>query len=159
MYRIGFSKDIHKLAPSIPLMLAGVNIPSPFGPVAHSDGDVILHVVSEAILGALALGDLGTHFPDTIRKTKGMASTVIVEGVMKMMKEHNYRVHNVDVMVMLEEPKLGDYISILRTNLAYLLEIDVSQVSIKASTNEGLDSVGNKEAIVAYASILLKKVD
>jgi len=156
--RVGFSKDIHRLQKGIPLMLAGVNIPSQLGPVAHSDGDVILHSVSEAILGALALGDLGAHFPDSIRKTKGMRSTVIVDGVMKMMKAQNYCVNNVDVFVSLEEPKLAPYIGILKANLAYLLEIDVKFVSIKAGTNEGLDAVGRKEAIEAYANVSLVKI-
>ena len=155
MIKIGFSKDIHRLEKGITLMLAAVNIPSPHGPIAHSDGDVILHAVSEAILGALALGDLGAHFPPSIRKTKGMASTVIIEGVMKMMKAEGFHVSNVDVFVSLEEPKLAPHIMVLRQNLSYLLETDVKNVSIKAGTNEGLDSVGRKEAIEATATVLL----
>ena len=154
--RIGFSKDIHRLEEGITLMLGGVNIPSLVGPVAHSDGDVILHAISEAILGALAKGDLGTHFPDTIRKTKGMSSTVIVEGVMKIMEQSQYFVNNVDVFVSLEEPKIGHLAEIIQANVAYLLKIKQNQVSIKFGTNEGLGSVGEGKAIVAYAVVLLE---
>ena len=155
--RIGFSKDIHKLENGLTLMLGGVNIPSEIGPIAHSDGDVVLHAVSEAILGALAKGDLGAHFPNTIRKTKGMASTVIVEGVMNIMESEGFHVENVDVFISLENPKIGHLSDTIRTNLAFLLKVENSQVSIKFGTNEGMGPVGAGEAIVAYAVVLLDK--
>ena len=155
--RIGFSKDIHRLEEGIPLMLGGVNVPSLLGPVAHSDGDVVLHVISEAILGALAKGDLGTHFPDTIRRTKGMASSVIVDGVMAIMEKEGYSIGNVDVFVSLERPKIGHLSEIIAANVAYLLKSDNKQVSIKFGTNEELGPVGEGKAIAAYAVVLLVK--
>lgn len=157
MYRIGFSKDIHQLESGKVLMLGGVNIPSLVGPIAHSDGDVVLHAVSEAILGALSLGDLGSHFPNTIRKTKGMSSVIIIEEVMQMMEKEGFVIQNVDIFVSLEEPKLSDYIGIIRANLQHLLKTELKNISLKAGTNEGLDSVGQGKAIEAYSVVLLRK--
>ena len=157
-YRVGYSKDIHRLVENRKLIIAGVVIPFELGELAHSDGDVLYHALAESILGALALGDLGKHFPDTSKDTLDMDSSLIVKEVVKMMKEKGYQVNNVDIFVSLEKPKLKDYIAQMRNNVASLLEISVDQVSIKAGTNEGCGEVGKGEAIEATSMIMLKKV-
>lgn len=155
-YRVGFSKDIHKLVENRKLIIAGVVIPFDKGELAHSDGDVLYHALAESILGALALGDLGKHFPDTSKDTLDMDSSLIVKAVVKMMKERGYQVNNVDIFVSLEKPKLKDYIEEIRKNVASLLEVNLDQVSIKAGTNEGCGEVGRGEAIEATSMIMLK---
>lgn len=157
-YRVGFSKDIHRLVENRKLIIAGVEIPYHLGELAHSDGDVLYHALAESILGALALGDLGKHFPDTSSETLNMDSSLIVKEVVKMMKDKGYQVNNVDIFVSLEKPKLKDYIELMRKNVATLLEVSVDQVSIKAGTNEGCGEVGKGEAIEATSMIMLKKV-
>ena len=155
-YRVGFSKDIHKLVENRKLIIAGVVIPFEKGELAHSDGDVLYHALAESILGALALGDLGKHFPDNSEKTLNMDSTIIVSEVVKMMFEKGYEVNNVDLFISLEKPKLKDYIPQMRENVANLLRIDTDRVSIKAGTNEGCGEVGKGEAIEASSIVLLK---
>lgn len=157
-FRVGFSKDIHKLVENRKLIIAGVVIPFDKGELAHSDGDVLYHAVAESILGALALGDLGKHFPDTSEGTKDMNSEIIVAKVVKMMKELEYEVANIDVFVSLEKPKLKDYIEAMRENLARVLNTNIGNVSIKAGTNEGCGEVGKGEAIEATSMVLLKKI-
>ena len=157
-YRVGFSKDIHRLVENRKLIIAGVEIPYHLGELAHSDGDVLYHALAESILGALALGDLGKHFPDTSSVTLNMDSSLIVKEVVKMMKDKGYQVNNVDIFISLEKPKLKDYIELMRKNVATLLEVNASQVSIKAGTNEGCGEVGKGEAIEATSMIMLKKV-
>lgn len=155
--RIGFSKDIHQLVDNRKLIIGGVIVPFEKGELAHSDGDVLFHALAESILGALALGDLGTHFPDTSEETKDMDSALIVKEVVRMMSELDYEVNNVDIFVSLERPKLKDYIQEMRKNVAKLLMTDISNVSIKAGTNEKLGPVGEGKAIEATSMILLKK--
>lgn len=155
-YRVGFSKDIHKLVENRKLIIAGVVIPFELGELAHSDGDVLYHALAESILGALALGDLGKHFPDTSNDTLDMDSSLIVKEVVKMMKDKGYKVNNVDIFVSLEKPKLKDYIELMRKNVASILEVELNQVSIKAGTNEGCGEVGRGEAIEASSMIMLK---
>lgn len=154
--RIGFASDIHKLVIARKFVLAGVAIPSKVGELAHSDGDVVYHAVSEAILGALALGDLGKHFPAT-DEYKDIDSSFIVKKVVFMMLKKGYVVNNVDVSITLEKPKLKPYILDMRKNLAALLNVDVDDVSVKAGTNEGLDEIGQGKAVKAEAIVLLKK--
>ena len=154
--RIGFASDIHKLVIARKFVLAGVAIPSKVGELAHSDGDVVCHAVSEAILGALALGDLGKHFPAT-DEYKDIDSSFIVKKVVFMMLKKGYVVNNVDVSITLEKPKLKPYILDMRKNLATLLNVDVDDVSVKAGTNEGLDEIGQGKAVKAEAIVLLKK--
>ena len=156
-YRVGFSKDIHKLVENRKLIIAGVIIPFELGELAHSDGDVLYHAVAESILGALALGDLGKHFPDTSNETKDMNSELIVAKAVKMMEELEYEVGNIDVFVSLERPKLKDYIEQMRENLARVLHTNIGNVSIKAGTNEGCGEVGQGKAIEATSMVLLRK--
>lgn len=155
--RIGFASDIHALVKNRKLILGGVTVPFERGELAHSDGDVLYHALAESILGALALGDLGTHFPDNDNKYKDMDSALIVRSVVKMMDEKGYLVNNVDISISLEKPKLKPYILKMRENVATLLNVDLDKVSIKAGTNEGFDAVGKGEAVKAEAIILLKE--
>ena len=157
--RIGFASDIHRLVEGRKLMLAGIHVPANFGEQAHSDGDVVFHACAEAILGALALGDLGTHFPDSDNQYKDIDSSILVKRVVAMMKDNGCQINNVDISITLEKPKLKDYIFSMRENLAGLLETDIKNVSIKAGTNEGLDALGKGEAVKAEAIVLLKEVE
>ena len=155
--RIGFGTDIHRLVEGHKLILAGVHVPAPFGELAHSDGDVIYHASMDAILGALALGDLGKHFPDTDARYKDIDSSLLFKKVVALMKEKGYRINNIDVMVTLEKPKLKDYIIEMRNNIANILETSIDNVSVKAGTNEGLDALGRGEAVKAEVIVLLKE--
>lgn len=156
--RIGFASDIHRLVPNRKLMLSGVHVPFELGEEAHSDGDVVFHAVGESILGALALGDLGTHFPDNDPKYKNMDSSIIISEIVKMMDDKGYEINNIDVSITLEKPKLKPFIETMRKNLASLLHTDITNVSIKAGTNEKLDALGKGEAVKAESIVLLKKI-
>lgn len=157
MYRIGFSKDIHKLVNGRKLMLAGIHIPFNKGELAHSDGDVIMHAIAEAMLGASALGDLGKLYPTNDKKYKDIASKEILIDTNKKIRKLKYQIENIDVSVELEKPKLAPYIIKMRNNIAKILKIKLDQISIKANTNEGLCTTGKGEAVIAYAIVLLKK--
>lgn len=156
-YRIGFSKDIHRLSENRRLMLGGVHVPYHLGEIAHSDGDVVYHALAEAILGALALGDLGSHFPDTDPSSENIDSAIIVKYAFNKMDELGYEIANADISISLEKPKLKDYILEMRNNVASLLECTLDKISIKAGTNEKMGEVGEGKAVVSYCAILLKK--
>ena len=132
--RIGFASDIHRLVEGRKLILAGVIVPFELGELAHSDGDVVYHALAESILGALALGDLGTHFPDSNDKYKDIDSSILVKEVVSLMKKEGYIIGNIDISITLEKPKLKNYISEMRNNIARLLETDVKNVSVKAES-------------------------
>ena len=153
--RIGFGSDVHRLVEGRKLIIAGVVIPSDKGELAHSDGDVLFHALSDAILGALALGDIGIFFPDSSDDTRDMDSSEIVKFVYNKMDEMGYEIGNVDIMISLEKPKLKDYRQHMITNIARLLHTGVENVSVKAGTNEGLDDVGHGLAIKVDAIVLL----
>ncbi len=155
--RIGFASDIHRLVGGRKLMLGGVDVPHWQGELAHSDGDVVYHALAESILGALALGDLGSHFPDSDPQYKNIDSSILVKHVVKMMDEKGYAVNNVDISITLQEPKLKPFIEQMRQNIASLLNVDVDAISIKAGTNENLDAVGMRLAVKAESIILLKE--
>lgn len=157
--RIGYGEDIHELVPNRDLILGGIKIPFDKGEKAHSDGDVLLHALSEAMLGALALGDLGKHFPDTIKETENMDSKIILKKVYEMVKEAGYHLINADISIILERPKLKDYILQIRENIAKVIDVDISQISVKAGTNEGMDAIGRGEAIKTIAVVLLESDD
>ena len=159
MMRMGFSKDIHRLVMDRKLMLGGVHVPYYLGEAAHSDGDVVYHAVAEAILGALALGDLGQHFPDNDRDTENMNSAIIMDEVYKMMKLLGYKLNNLDVFISLEKPKLKPYIEEMRNNIASLLHAKVGVISVKAGTNEKLGPVGEGKAVEAYAIVTLETAE
>lgn len=155
MIRVGFASDIHELVEGRPLIIGGVTIPFSKGEKAHSDGDVLYHALGEAILGALALGDLGTHFPDTDDKYLNYDSSKIVLAIKEMMLSKGYKISNLDISITLEKPKLAGYILEMRTNVADLLETSIDNVSIKAGTNEKMDALGRNEAIKAEAIVLV----
>ena len=155
--RIGFGNDIHRLVEGRKLILAGVHVPAPFGELAHSDGDVVYHALMDAILGALALGDIGKHFPDNDNAYKDIDSSVLVKKVASMMKDKGYTINNIDVTITLEKPKVKDYILSMRENIAKLLNTDLDNVSVKAGTNEGLDAIGRGEAVKAEVVVMLKE--
>ncbi len=155
--RIGQSSDIHRLVEGRDLILGGVKIEHTKGLLGHSDADALLHAISEAILGALALGDLGHHFPDTDPKWKGVSSLVILEAVYQMMDEAGYKIGNVDSLVLIEKPKMAPHIPAMRENVAKALHTDLSRISIKATRGEGLGYVGREEGVLAQAIVLLEE--
>ena len=155
--RVGVGYDVHRLAGGNPFILGGVRIDYPLGPVGHSDGDVLIHAVIDALLGAAALGDIGAHFPDVDTQWRGIASTVLLEHTCRMIDTAGYKVGNVDATVVLERPKLAPYMQQMRQALADTMKIAVDQVSVKAKTNEGLDAAGRGQAVVAHAVALLER--
>jgi 2-C-methyl-D-erythritol 2,4-cyclodiphosphate synthase len=154
-FRIGLGNDLHRLAAGRRLILGGVRIPFEKGPVAHSDGDALIHAICDALLGAAALGDIGQHFPDTSRKWRGASSLVFLRHVGRLVRGAGFLIVNVDATVGLERPKLAPYIPRMQKRLAAALDIRPAQVSVKAKTGEGLDAVGQGEAVRADAVALL----
>lgn len=157
MNRIGFGNDIHRLEAGTVLVLGGVEIPSDISAVGHSDADALLHAVTDSILGALALGDIGSHFSDSDGRWKGADSSVFVKEAVRLMKEKGFEVENLDSTISLELPKLRPHIDSMRRNLSRALGVKLEQVSVKAKTGEGLDAVGSRGAIKAEACILIRK--
>lgn len=157
MLRIGFGNDIHRLVENRPLILGGVLIESDLGAEGHSDADALLHAATDAILGALALGDIGAHFSDKDARWKNADSRLFLIETARMMREKGWRVANLDSIVSLEKPKLRPHIEAMRRNLAEILEIEIDAVSVKAKTGEAVDAVGERRAIKAEAVVLLTK--
>ena len=155
MFRVGFGNDIHRLVAGAPLIIGGVAVESEVGADGHSDADVLLHALTDALLGALALGDIGTHFPNEEERWLNAESSVFLRYALGLIKSHGYSIVNIDSTVSLERPKLREYVDAMRENIAKALEINVSQVSIKAKTGEKLDSVGEGTAVRAEAVVLL----
>jgi 2-C-methyl-D-erythritol 2,4-cyclodiphosphate synthase len=151
MTRFGFGYDIHRFAPNRKLILGGVHIPSDLGLLGHSDADVLLHAICDALLGAGALGDIGQHFPDTDPQFKGMSSLKFLIATRELLDAAGYRVINVDSTLVLEAPKIGPYIRSMRHKIAKALKTNADQVSVKATTNEGLGALGAREGCGAYA--------
>lgn len=155
--RIGYGEDIHALTSGRKLILGGVHIPYEFGLDGHSDADVVYHALSDALLGSLALGDIGKYFPPTDESIAGISSSIIVSSCYKMLQEKGYRVVNVDISILAEKPHLAEYILQMRENVAHLLQTEIENVSVKAMTNEGFDAIGEKKAIKAVAVTLIDK--
>lgn len=155
--RIGFGVDVHRLEEGREFWLGGLKLPSSFGAVGHSDADVLIHAICDALLGALNLRDIGFHFSDTDPKYKGIDSKILLKNVMELIKEKGFGVVNVDATVILEKPKVNPHIPEMQVILANLLEVEIDRVSIKATTHEKVDSFGAGEAVKAYAVCLLSK--
>ena len=155
--RMGIGYDIHRLVEDRKLILAGVEIPFFKGLLGYSDGDVVLHAIAYAMLGALALGDIGQHFPNTAAEFKGISSREIVKKVLAMTDAKGFRVNNVDTMVLAEEPKIYPFRAKMIETLAAALGIPADRVSVKATTNEGVGSLGKGDAIAAYAVVTLEE--
>ena len=156
--RAGTGYDLHRLVAGRPLILGGVTIPAERGALGHSDADVVCHAVTDAILGAAGLGDIGRHFPDSDPLWKDANSIDLLQRVVALVAGQGYLVGNVDVTVILETPKIRDYIDAMRVSVAAALGIDAGRVSIKGKTNEGLDAVGRGEAIAAHAVALIRSM-
>lgn len=155
--RTGIGYDIHRFVKGRKLVLGGVVVPHPRGLDGHSDADVVLHAVSDALLGAAGQGDIGEHFPDTDRKYKGISSVILLGRVHELISRKGYRVGNVDVVIQAEEPNLKRYKPRMKGAIAKALHIDESFVNIKATTNEGLGAIGRGEGIAAFAAVVLTK--
>jgi len=157
MFRIGIGHDTHRLVESRTLVLGGVVVPFDRGSDGHSDGDALTHAIADAILGALCEGDLGLHFPDTDSQWKDANSMELLGRVVWLARERGFEIANVDCNVMLERPKLREHIEAMRENLARALNVELSYISVKAKTGEGLDAVGRGEAVAAQAIVLLRQ--
>ena len=157
MYRIGQATDIHQLVKDRPLILGGVTIPFELGLLGHSDADVLTHVVIEAIIGALGLGDIGKHFPDTDLKYKNISSMKLLEKTTILMQEKGYEINNIDCTVLLEKPILAPFILEMRENLATVLKTEASLINVKATRGEKLGFIGRQEGIMAQAVVLLER--
>ncbi|BBA49945.1 2-C-methyl-D-erythritol 2,4-cyclodiphosphate synthase [Fusobacterium varium] len=157
MIRIGNGYDVHILTEGRKLVLGGIEIPHTKGVLGHSDGDVLVHAVMDAMLGALALGDIGQHFPDTDMKYENIDSTILLKRVKELVAERGYKIINLDSIIVLQKPKVKPYIEAMRKRIAEVLEIDVEQVSIKATTEEKLGFTGDESGVKSYCVVLLEK--
>ncbi|HAL63375.1 MAG: 2-C-methyl-D-erythritol 2,4-cyclodiphosphate synthase [Firmicutes bacterium] len=157
MIRVGYGYDVHKLTEERELFLCGEKIEYEKGLLGHSDADVALHALCDALLGAAALGDIGKHFPDTDEKYKGISSITLLQEVMRLIREKGYNAVNADITIMAQKPKLAPYIEKMRANVAEAMETELEFISIKATTTEGLGFEGRKEGISASAVVLIEK--
>jgi len=157
--RIGNGYDVHKLVEGRKLILGGVEIPHHLGLLGHSDADVLVHAIMDAILGALALGDIGKHFPDTDPQYKGISSITLLQHVLSLMSDFHYKIGNLDAVVICQKPKLAPFIQEMRENIAVSLASEVSRISVKATTTEELGFAGRQEGIAAQAVVLLVPLD
>ena len=156
--RVGMGYDVHKLVEGRDLILGGVKIPHTLGLLGHSDADVLLHAIMDALLGAAALGDIGKHFPDTEPKYKGISSIKLLEHVAKLIEEKGYVVENIDATIIAQKPKMRPYIEEMEQNIAAALHIDVSQINVKATTEEGLGFTGMEQGISSQAICALTTI-
>ena len=156
--RVGFGYDVHQLAKGEELWLGGKLIPSELGAVGHSDADVLLHAICDAMLGALGLGDIGVHFPDTDASLKGIDSKILLKRSFDLIKEKGYGIVNIDSTLLLQAPKISPYVPQMQETIANILGLEVMDVSIKATTTETLSFIGREEGVVATANVLLQKV-
>lgn len=157
--RIGHGYDVHKLVPERRLIVGGVEIPHSLGLLGHSDADVLIHAVMDAVLGALGLGDIGRHFPDTSDEFKGISSMHLLTRVASLMKTEGYEISNLDATLILQKPKVAPYIEKMRENIAFGLSSDKSCVNVKATTEEHLGFTGREEGAAAHCVVLLQKIE
>ena len=158
-YRIGSGVDFHQLAAGRELWIGGVQIPHHKGSLGHSDADVLLHAICDAMLGALCLGDIGFHFPDTNEAYKNIDSKILLQKTADLIKQKGYGVVNIDSTLCLEAPKIAPFVSQMQLAIANILSIQLTDISIKATTTEKMGFAGREEGLVAYATVLLKKLD
>ncbi len=156
-FRLGYGEDIHRLVEGRKLILGGIEIPFEKGLLGHSDADCLLHALMDSLLGALALGDIGLYFPPDDPEYEGADSTKLLAKVKSLVDDSNYAISNVDLLLFAEQPKLKPYRESIRSNIANLLDLDISQVGFQAMSNEGLDAVGRGEAIRAVSTVLLER--
>jgi 2-C-methyl-D-erythritol 2,4-cyclodiphosphate synthase len=159
MFRIGQGFDVHQLTEGRPLIIGGITIPYEKGLLGHSDADVLLHTVADACLGAIGAGDIGKHYPDTDEAFKDADSAILLQYVWRMVKEQGYELANADCTIIAQKPKMAPHIEAMRTRIAELLEADLSQINVKATTTEWLGFTGRGEGIASQAVVLLQKSD
>lgn len=159
MYRIGSGIDFHQLVEGRAFWLGGIQIPHAKGALGHSDADVLLHAICDALLGALCLGDIGVHFPDTSADYKNIDSKILLKRTYELIQKERYKVVNVDTTLTLEAPKIKPYVAEMQRVIAAILQVTEKDVSIKATTTEKMGFVGRQEGVVAYATALLQKID
>jgi 2-C-methyl-D-erythritol 2,4-cyclodiphosphate synthase len=157
-FRVGFGFDVHQLKEGLDFWLGGIIVPHTKGGLGHSDADVLIHTICDALLGAANLGDIGKHFPDTQAEYKGIDSKILLKEVMVLIRNKGYEIGNIDSTICLQTPKIGHYIPEMQKVLATCMNIDVDQVSIKATTTEKLSFVGREEGVSAYATVLITKI-
>ena len=157
-FRIGQGYDVHQLREGLPMWLCGIRIPSPVGFVAHSDGDVLIHAVCDALLGAAGLRDIGTYFPDNDPTWKNVDSTKLLAKVVELVEEKGWKVNNLDCTLVLEKPKMKPYIDDIAAKLSSILQISQDQIAVKAKTNEKMGFTGTGEGIAAMAAVTLRKI-
>jgi len=155
LFRIGFGYDAHRLTEGRSLIIGGFNIPHHLGLMGHSDADVLTHAIIDAILGALAKGDIGRHFPDSDPAYKGMDSLLMLKKVMEWVRQDRFMINNMDATIVAEKPKLASHLKVMRERLAEVMDIKISQINIKATTSEGLGFCGREEGIEAFAVVSL----
>ncbi|HOC80580.1 MAG TPA: 2-C-methyl-D-erythritol 2,4-cyclodiphosphate synthase [Bacilli bacterium] len=158
MYRIGYGEDIHRLVTGRKLVLGGVHIPYEKGLLGHSDADIVCHALMDALLGALALGDIGTHFPNSNKRFKDADSLTLLSKVKDLIDANGYSICNIDISIALEKPRLAPYLSAMIINLANVLLVEKETISVKAMTNEGCDAVGRGEAARAISVVMLQRI-
>jgi 2-C-methyl-D-erythritol 2,4-cyclodiphosphate synthase len=156
-YRIGKGIDFHRLEEGLPLVIGGVTIPSSKGALAHSDGDVLLHAICDAILGAMALGDIGQHFPNSDPSLKGINSLILLERTIGLMKQQQFELVNIDTNICLETPKIKPYVPLMQEQISSVTGLSIKDISIKATTTEQLGAIGRTEGLMADAVVLLRK--
>jgi 2-C-methyl-D-erythritol 2,4-cyclodiphosphate synthase len=156
--RVGMGYDVHQLDENLPFCLGGVNVEYTKGIVAHSDGDIVFHALSDALLGAAGLGDIGHFFPDTDMKYKNIDSSVILLDVVAKLKQRSYRIINTDITIVLEKPKLQLYLPNIKDSISNYLQISISHINIKATTSEGMGFVGKGQGLACYAVVLIEKL-
>lgn len=156
--RVGIGYDVHRLVNNRPLILGGVSIPHEKGLLGHSDADVLLHAIMDSLLGALALGDIGKHFPDTDKSYKNISSLLLLEKVADLINSKGYKIENIDSTIIAQKPKLAPYISEMRENISKTLKISIDNVSVKATTEEGLGFSGREEGISSQSICLLNRI-
>ena len=157
-YRIGFGYDVHQLVSGRDFWLGGIKIPFDKGGLGHSDADVLVHVICDALLGAANMGDIGKHFPDSSQEYKDIDSKILLKNVMELIRKNNFEIVNIDSTVCLQLPKLAPFIDTMKLELSNCLDIDVNDISIKATTTERLGFVGKEKGISAYATVLINKI-
>ena len=158
MIKIGSSIDVHQLVSKRKLILGGIHIPSKLGAKAHSDGDVVFHAITEAIIGALAKGDLGDHFPPTDPQYKNYDSSKFVLKAMELLKKEKYLINNIDITIILQDPKLGKNKILIRENIVKLMKLKKEQVNVKAGTAEKLGDIGKGKGVISFVTLLIEKV-
>ena len=157
-FRVGFGFDVHQLKVGLDFWLGGIIVPHTKGGLGHSDADVLIHTICDALLGAANLGDIGKHFPDTAAEYKGIDSKILLKEVILLVRNQGYEIGNIDSTVCLQKPKIGPYIPEMKKVLSICMNIDIDQLSIKATTTEKLSFVGREEGVSAYATVLINKI-